>query len=321
MTTMTAMIGILLGTLGLLLASGLHAETWRFAVIGDAPYNSYEESQLPLMLDDIAAEHPQFIVHAGDFKSSSKPCSDALFRDRRTLFDASQVPLIYVPGDNEWTDCRRLAAGGFDPLERLQKLRELFFATPRSLGRQALAVEQQPGAYPEQLRWRLGPVLFVSLNVPGSNNNFGHRKTPGPEYLARNPAVIEWLEQGFATARREKAAGLVIVMQANPGFKHAVAGLPHSGYRQLLETLRRETLAFPGQVLLIHGDTHWQRIDKPLRETKASTNNSKEADKQPIANFTRLETFGYPLLGWVKVIVDSENPQLFRFEVHAHRAR
>jgi hypothetical protein len=321
MTTMTAMIGILLGTLGLLLASGLHAETWRFAVIGDAPYNSYEESQLPLMLDDIAAEHPQFIVHAGDFKSSSKPCSDALFRDRRTLFDASQVPLIYVPGDNEWTDCRRLTAGGFDPLERLQKLRELFFATPRSLGRQALAVEQQPGAYPEQLRWRLGPVLFVSLNVPGSNNNFGHRKTPGPEYLARNPAVIEWLEQGFATARREKAAGLVIVMQANPGFKHAVAGLPHSGYRQLLETLRRETLAFPGQVLLIHGDTHWQRIDKPLRETKASTNNSKEADKQPIANFTRLETFGYPLLGWVKVIVDSENPQLFRFEVHAHRAR
>jgi len=273
------------------------------------------------MLDDIAAEHPQFIVHAGDFKSSSKPCSDALFRDRRTLFDASQVPLIYVPGDNEWTDCRRLAAGGFDPLERLQKLRELFFATPRSLGRQTLAVEQQPGAYPEQLRWRLGPVLFVSLNVPGSNNNFGHRKTPGPEYLARNPAVIEWLEQGFATARREKAAGLVIVMQANPGFKHAVAGLPHSGYRQLLETLRRETLAFPGQVLLIHGDTHWQRIDKPLRETKASTNNSKEADKQPIANFTRLETFGYPLLGWVKVIVDSENPQLFRFEVHAHRAR
>jgi hypothetical protein len=299
----------------------LHAETWRFAVIGDVPYNSYEESQLPLMLDDIAAEHPQFIVHAGDFKSSSKPCSDALFRDRRTLFDASQVPLIYVPGDNEWTDCRRLTAGGFDPLERLQKLRELFFATPRSLGRQALAVEQQPGAYPEQLRWRLGPVLFVSLNVPGSNNNFGHRKTPGPEYLARNPAVIEWLEQGFATARREKAAGLVIVMQANPGFKHAVAGLPHSGYRQLLETLRRETLAFPGQVLLIHGDTHWQRIDKPLRETKASTNNSKEADKQPIANFTRLETFGYPLLGWVKVIVDSENPQLFRFEVHAHRAR
>jgi hypothetical protein len=74
-----------------------------------------------------------------------------------------------------------------------RKLRQLFFAAPRSLGQQTLAVEQQAGAYPEQLRWRLGPVLFVSLNVPGSNNNFGNRETPSREYLARNPAVIEWL--------------------------------------------------------------------------------------------------------------------------------
>jgi hypothetical protein len=313
MTPLAATIRILLRiSFGLLLAVGAHAESWRFAVIGDTPYSSYEERQLPAMLDDIAAENPQFVVHAGDFKASSEPCSDALFRDRRTLFDTSKVPLIYVPGDNEWTDCHRLTAGKFDPLERLQKLRELFFATPRSLGQQALAVEQQAGAYPEQLRWRLGPVLFVSLNVPGSNNNFGHRKTPSPEYLARIPAVIDWLEQSFATARREHAAGLVIVMQANPGFKHAAAGLTHVGYRQLLDTLRRETLAFPGQVLLIHGDTHWQRIDKPLGDP---------INGRPIANLTRLETFGYPLLGWVKVIVDSEDPQLFRFEVHAHRAR
>jgi len=308
----------LLGGLGLLLAVGLHAETWRFAVIGDTPYSSYEERQLPAMLDDIAAENPQFVVHAGDFKSSSKPCSDALFSDRRALFDASRVPLIYVPGDNEWTDCDRQSAGHFDPLERLQKLRQLFFAAPRSLGQQTLAVEQQAGAYPEQLRWRLGPVLFVSLNVPGSNNNFGNRETPSREYLARNPAVIEWLEQSFATARRENAAGLVIVMQANPGFKHAAAGLTHSGYRQLLATLRRETLAFPGQVLLIHGDTHWQRIDRPLRDPTSTTD---KPGNRPIANFTRLETFGYPLMGWVKVIIDSELPQLFRFEVHPHRGR
>ncbi len=312
MSPLATTIGMLMASFGLVLAVGAHAETWRFAVIGDTPYNSYEERQLPVMLDDIAAENPQFIVHAGDFKASWTPCNDALFHDRRALFDASKVPLIYVPGDNEWSDCHRVTTGGFDPLERLQKLRELFFATPRSLGQRALAVEQQNGAYPEQLRWRLGPVRFVSLNVPGSNNNFGHRKTPSAEYLARNPAVTEWLQQSFATARRENAAGLVIVMQANPGFKDAAAGLTHVGYRQLLDTLRRETLAFPGQVLLIHGDTHWQRIDKPLREP---------INGRPITNFTRLETFGYPLLGWVKVIIDDEDPQLFRFEVHAHRAR
>lgn len=311
------MASLLVAT-GLLLSGAANAESWRFAVIGDTPYSDYEERQLPRMLDDIAAEYPDLIIHAGDFKNSSMLCSDKVFLGRRALFDASSVPLIYTPGDNEWSDCHQLPAGHFDPQERLSKLREIFFATPRSLGKQTLAVEQHPDGYPEQLRWRLGPVLFVSLNVPGPDNNFGKGQQASQEFLARNPSVIEWLEQGFATARRERAAGLVIVMQANPGFKHAAAGLTHSGYRQLLATLRRETLAFPGQVLLIHGDTHWQRIDRPLRDPTSTTD---KPGNRPIANFTRLETFGYPLMGWVKVIIDSELPQLFRFEVHPHRPR
>ena len=296
---------------GLLLAGSVHAETWRFAVIGDTPYSAYERSELPRMLDDIADEHPGLIVHAGDFKNSRTICSDELFRDSRALFAASRVPLLYVVGDNEWTDCRQLPAGHFDPLERLQKLRELFFAEPQSLGRQTLPVEQQANT-PEHLRWRLGPVLFLSLNVPGPNNHFGMGSTPSGEYLARNPVLIDWLQQGFAVARREQAAGIVIVMQANPGFKHHAAGLTHAGYRDLLETLRMETLAFPGQVLLVHGDTHWQRIDQPLRHPKT---------KLPISNFTRLETFGYPVMGWVKVIIDDQLPQLFRFEVRPYHRR
>lgn len=295
-----------------LLSGAAGAESWRFAVIGDTPYSDYEERELPRMLDDIAAEHPDFVIHAGDFKNSGMICSDDVFLARHALFDASPVPLIYTPGDNEWTDCHQLTTGHFDPRERLSRLREIFFAMPRSLGKRKLPVEQSPDGYPEQLRWRLGPVVFVSLNVPGPNNNFGRGQKASPEFLARNPSVIGWLEEGFVTARREQAAGLVIVMQANPGFRHSAAGLAHAGYRQLLDTLRRETLAFHGQVLLIHGDTHWQRVDHPLLHPSTG---------RPVANFTRLETFGYPIMGWVKVIVDSEHPALFRFEVHRHSGR
>ena len=125
------------------------------------------------MLDIIAAEHPDFIVHAGDIKSSNRKCSDKIFLDRYALFNSSSVPFIYVPGDNEWTDCKRLGAGHFRETERLYKLRELFFAKPFSLGKTRIPVEQQSTAFPEHLRWRLGPVLFVSLNVPGPNNNAG----------------------------------------------------------------------------------------------------------------------------------------------------
>jgi hypothetical protein len=295
----------------LLFACTAQAETWRFVAIGDVPYGDHERRELPLMLENIAAEHPDFIVHAGDFKHSNARCSDELFFDRKKLFNASRVPFIYVPGDNEWMDCKRVAAGHFDERERLDRLREIFFAEPLSLGSSRLPVERQSAAFPEHLRWHLGPVLFVSLNVPGPNNNFGMIKEPSQEFLARNPVVIEWLKQGFACARREKSAGIVIVMQGDPDFKTFGAGYAHSGYRELLETLRRETLNFTGQVLLVHGDTHWQRIDHPLRHPETG---------EDIANFTRLETFGYPFMGWVKIFIDNENPSLFRFDVRPYKA-
>ncbi len=298
--------------MALLVAVAAHAESWTFAVIGDTPYSDRERRELPLLLGEIANEHPAFIVHVGDFKKSSERCSDEIFVDRQVLFNSSRLPLVYVPGDNEWSDCKRLIAGHFDEQERLGKLRQLFFAEPRSLGKTTLAVEQQSDAFPEQLRWRLGPLLFVTLNVPGPNNNFGMRPQASAEFRSRNPAVIDWLKQGFATARREKSAAIVIAMQGNPGFKHFAAGLGHSGYRKLLETLRSETLSFPGQVLLVHGDTHWQRIDHPLRDPKTG---------KALANFTRLESFGYPFMGWVKVVADTQTPGLFRFEVRRHPAR
>ncbi len=299
----------------LLLAAPLgklaHAESWRVALIGDTPYSDYERRELPVMLGEIAATHPDLIIHAGDFKHSRMPCSDALFADRRALFDAQPAPFVFVPGDNEWTDCDRLPAGGYRPEERLQKLRELFFAEPRSLGRKTLPVERQSAAAPEHLRWRLGPVLFVTLNVPGGNNNYGRAEHPGAEFAARNPQVIAWLKAGFAAARRDQLPGIVVVMQANPAFEHFAAGLPHSGYRELLETLRDEAQDFPGQVVLVHGDTHWQRIDRPLRDA---------ATKKPLANFRRVETFGYPIMGWVQMFIDSDAPELFRFAVHAYKA-
>lgn len=286
-----------------LVALSAHAETWRFAVIGDTPYSVTERRELPLMLDDIADEHPAFVVHVGDFKQSREPCSDALFGDRHDLFNASRVPLIYVPGDNEWTDCAQLAAGHYDPQERLRRLRQLFFAEPFSLGQRRIALERQSADFPEHLRWRLGPVLFLTLNVPGPNNNRAIGDDGGDEFRTRNRALTDWIKEGFAAARKEGASGIVIAMQGNPGFKHYAAGFAHSGYRDLLITLHRATLDFPGQVLLVHGDTHWQRVDRPLWN-----------GPNKVANFTRLESYGYPFMGWVKVTIDSASSELFRFE-------
>ena len=281
-------------------------ETWQFALIGDVPYSKRERRELPLMLDAIADTNVAFIAHIGDIKHGQDRCDDEVFIDRRQLFDASRVPFIFVPGDNEWSDCNRVSNGAYDPLERLAFLRTLFWTRPDSLGRKTIPLERQEGAYPEHSRFRLGPVLFVTLNLPGPDNNIGWKDDASAEFQMRNPAVLRWLKEGFAVARQEKLAGIVLLFQADPGFKQFAQSLPHRGFREFLETVRRETLNFPCQVVLVHGDTHISRIDSPMLD----------GNRKPIANLVRVETFGYPLMGWTRGIIDNDSPTLFRFETH-----
>ena len=290
----------------LLAATQAGAESWRFALIGDTPYSDYERAELPKMLEAIADSQVDVIAHIGDFKHGKDRCDDALFIDRHRLFDAARAPFVFVPGDNEWTDCERLSNGAYDPLERLGKLRSLFWPNDQSLGQRKISLERQPGAYPEHARFRLGPALFVTFNLPGGNNNSGMSEPPRAEFLARNPVVLAWLRDSFALARREKLAGIVLLFQANPGFRHFSQGMGHRGYRDFLTALRDETLHFSGQVVAVHGDTHISRIDQPLRDGQG----------QVIANFTRVETFGYPLMGWTRGSIDRDDPKLFRFETH-----
>ncbi len=286
------------------LATGAQAETWRFGLIGDVPYSDYERRELPRMIEAMADSQVDFIAHIGDIKHGKDRCDDSLFEDRHQLFNASKVPFIFVPGDNEWTDCERPSNGAYDPLERLDALRRLFWKDGQSLGQKKLALERQPGKYVEHSRFRLGPVLFVTLNLPGSNNNFGLTQEAKPEFLARNPVVLHWMKDSFALAQREKIAGIVLMFQANPGFRHFSQNLTHLAFRDFLTTLNDEMQRFSGQVVVVHGDTHINRIDHPLRD----------GNGKPIERFTRVETFGYPLMGWTRGVIDTDSPTLFRFE-------
>lgn len=288
------------------LASLAQADTWSFAVLGDTPYSSWERQALPGLLEAIDQSGVRFTAHVGDFKRSNDRCDDALFEDRKALFNQSRLPFIYIPGDNEWTDCDRLQAGSYQPEERLARLRALFWATPASLGQQPLTLTRQSAAIPEHARFVEGSVLFLTLNLPGSDNHWGPGDTPRPEYQTRNPLVLEWLKEGFALARAQQLKGVVVLFQANPAFTHFAKGMGHRGFRAFLQQLQVETLAFPGQVLAIHGDTHWHRIDRPLRDDQGQT----------IPHFRRVETYGSPFMGWIRIIVDDKDPDLFRFESH-----
>lgn len=125
-----------------------HAETWRFALIGDVPYSDYERAQLPKMLENIADSQAELVAHIGDFKHGKERCDDAIFEDRLQLFNASRIPFIFVPGDNEWTDCSRKSNGAYEPLERLSRLRSLFWPNDQSLGRKSSHLSANPSTHP-----------------------------------------------------------------------------------------------------------------------------------------------------------------------------
>lgn len=294
------------------LSSALAAQPVSFGLFGDTPYSAYEREQLPRLLEAMGGESLAFVVHDGDIKNGSSVCSDEVFADILGVFKSSTVPLVYVPGDNEWTDCHRANNGAYDPLERLAKLRELFFAGDSSLGRMTIALERQSRdpafeRYRENVRWQAGGALFVGLNLPGSDNNYrgtGRSGGPVPEFIERSAANRAWLAQAFALARARKLAGLLIVIQANPEFEAASAGHPKAGYRDFIDQLREETQAFAGQVVLVHGDSHHEQINQPLLDA---------AGKELVKNFTRVETYGYPFMGWIKGTVDAADPKVFRF--------
>src|SRR5262245_35828317 len=130
----------------LALAAGSAAAEFSFGAFGDTPYSADDEARFPGLIAEMNRESLALVVHVGDFKSAIAPCSDALYLQRREWFQLSHHPLVYLPGDNEWTDCRRTLGSGYDPVERMRKLRELFFAGSGALGQRPLALLRQPAA-------------------------------------------------------------------------------------------------------------------------------------------------------------------------------
>jgi len=59
-------------------------------------------------------------------------------------------------------------------------------------------------------------------------------------------------------------------------------------------------------VVLVHGDSHFFRTDKPLPARVAGA-----PIRPSIENFTRVETFGSPNHHWVEVSVDPNDPNVF----------
>ena len=299
----------LLAALVGLLAPPAAAERFTFAVLGDMPYDGPEaEAAFANLTAAVNAWRPAFTVHVGDVKRGQARCDDAAYVRMRRLFDAFDQPLIYTPGDNDWADCHRKRAGGYDPVERLARLREILFPDAGSLGRDRLALDRQSSIpalskFVENARWTSGGLVFATLHVIGGRDGLGRSEAGDAEQRERRAADLAWLADTFAQAARSAAPGVVLFMQADLGWDLQSATAETLPYRDLAEALADAIALYGRPVLLAHGDTHRFRIDMPLRQGDAT-----------VMNFTRLGVFGDPDMHGVLVHVDTDRPGLFAFE-------
>jgi hypothetical protein len=299
--------------------------SFEIGLIGDQHYDARSTAQFPNIMAELNRANLAFIVHVGDIGAPPfGSCLDETYYRRRDEFNQSHHPLIFTPGDNEWTDCHQ--AGIPDSLERLAKVREVFFQGERSLGQRTLPVTRQSSdprhaSYRENARWTLGGVVFVTLHIPGSNNNLGRTPEMDAEYAERNAVNIEWMRQAFQHAKQSAGKAMMILIQANPRFEETwparrrgamgIAPAPKrpSGYAEFLAALQREVLAYDKPIALVHGDTHFFRVDKPL----ILDDKSGAGRGRVVEHFTRVELFGYPEAHWVRATVDAGDPNVFSF--------
>jgi hypothetical protein len=187
------------------------SNVFTIAAYGDAPYgttptDTSETDATPAFIANVNADpNVDLVMHVGDIHSGKQFCTQAYDLLVADLWTQYQRPLVYTPGDNEWSDCHKVAEGGGaysassgqinyvavngmpadyakgDPLANLNLVRAIFFAhRGYTLGdpqRVLSQSESYDSAHPtdaefvENVMWEQSQTLFVTIDLPGGSNN------------------------------------------------------------------------------------------------------------------------------------------------------
>jgi hypothetical protein len=293
--------------------------TVRIALIADIPQWPDAEATTARLLDLFAERKLSFVIHAGGIKGDTESCADAVLSARYRLLNQSPLPLIYVPGEPDWAECDQPVNGSFDDVERLNRLRELFFADDDSLGQRRLALMRQSDqatfrAYRENARWVAGDALLVAINLPGNNNNYRKEGGRNGEFEDRREANRQWLSRAFSLAKQQELSAIVLVAHGDPQFGNGweKRGKPtlldgfmrrgtRDGYLEFKRQLRDLASRYRGQVLLVHTSLNGFGIDTPLRD----------ANGKSVRNVTRVALPVGTGSQWTELVITPDSPSPF----------
>ena len=281
-------------------------KTFDFVVLADVPYESECEVKFEKLISRINVLNPSSVFFLGDYKSSKTPCDSNIDNKMLNYFNSFKSPLIYSPGDNEWTDCldQREKTPGLFQMKRLKTIRSLFFKSDSSLGMNRIFVNRESNLngfedFRENAFFITNQIAFASIHVVGSNNNLGMGEIKINEYNKRVVADSVWLDLSFKKAIVSNASALVICLHADMFYPDK----GNTGFTRFLSQLRNLVSNCNMPILLINGDSHQFLIDKPLKNSMGGV----------FDNFTRVQVFGEKQVGAVGVHVDLNTRHIFSF--------
>ena len=284
---------------GSMQAARSQPQAFSFGVISQVGINGADDARLKEAIALSDADNLAFVVVNG-IKSASEPCTDKLYFRRKEAFQNAKNGLIVSLAASDWSACHT-DAGQSLAIERLNRVRELFFETEFSLGASRLPLLRQAGmqkfrAYVENVRWDIGSLVFATLHLPANNNDFISAAGRNSEFEDRLIADREWLQRTFNIAVQKNAAAIVLFCDADPLALPERAGrlelgMRRDGFLEVRKQLQALSAHFSGRVLIIHG--------------KAS--GTAEPGITWHGNIGTLA----PSSGWLKVAVDVTQPTLF----------
>ncbi|MEC5217843.1 hypothetical protein RCH09_002806 [Actimicrobium sp. GrIS 1.19] len=213
-----------------------------------------EDSAVRRAIAESDEDNLAFVVVNG-IKSAEEGCDDALYLERKLLFDAAKNGVIVALNGDDWVDCKN-AAGRSIAAERLNRLRELLYVDDFSFGGSKIPVSRQSNTakfrtYTENMRWEFGPILFATVNLPAANNHYLQAAGRNNEFEDRLIANHDWLQRLMTIASRRKLEGLVLFCDGNP-MTPPQAQYRRDGFAEIRAQLRQLATHFSGRILIVH---------------------------------------------------------------------
>ena len=255
----------------------------RFAVFADTPYTSEQEQILQDHITQMnQAGTSLFVIHLGDIKGGYKaatqenPCTEDYYIKAADIFHESTVPVLFIPGDNEWNDCEDPdEAWGFW-WKHLHQF-EAFWPNAPVVERQALREEN--------FAWVSHQVLLIGINLVGG------KKINPTAWDLRLAQDAEWVTDQLDS--KKDAVVLAII------FGHAAPSSTKSS--AFFDAFRLAAQDFEKPILYMNGDLHSWLVEKPY-PTDA-----------PNVTQVQLEGGSDPP---IQVTVDHESTDVFTIESH-----